>query len=99
MRRCQIGTAAAFMGLAAVAMVDSRSGALVNRSGTEPGGIGAGFYPFWSAGLVFVCAAAVAYRSWRGPAGEGVVFEGQEAIMSVLKLIVPMLVATISIVW
>jgi len=93
----QIATAVAFMLLAAVAMVDSRAGALVDRTGSEPGGIGAGFYPFWSAGLVFVCAGAVAYRTWVTPQPRVRVFEGREQVIAVLKLVVPMLVATLAI--
>ena len=54
MRPYQVATAAAFALLAAVAMIDSRAGALVDRTGTQPGGIGAGFYPFWSAAIVFL---------------------------------------------
>lgn len=99
MRPYQIATAVTFVIVAAVAMVDSRAGALVDRSGTEPGGIGAGFYPFWSATLVFACAAVVAYRSWRTPVSGPPAFEGKESVIAVLKLIIPMIVATIAILW
>jgi hypothetical protein len=82
------------MVLAAVAMIDSRGGALVDRTGTQPGGIGAGFYPFWSAALVFACAAYVGYRSLITPQPGTAAYENREALIAALKLIVPMIVAT-----
>ena len=85
--------------LAAVAMIDSRAGALIDRSGTQPGGIGAGFYPFWSAALVFACAAFIGYRSWVTPQPGTAAFEDRAALFAALKLIVPMLVATAAIAW
>ncbi|MBI3637349.1 MAG: tripartite tricarboxylate transporter TctB family protein [Candidatus Rokubacteria bacterium] len=99
MRRYQIATAAAFAFVAAVAMFDSRAGALVDRSGTEPGGIGAGFYPFWSAALMLICAASVGVRSYRSRDTGAVAFEGRESVFAVLKLVIPMIVATILITW
>ena len=83
--------------LAAVAMIDSRAGALIDRSGTQPGGIGAGFYPFWSATLVFVCSAFIGYRSWRTPQPGTAAFEDRAALFAALKLIIPMIVATVAI--
>lgn len=85
--------------VAAVAMIDSRAGALVDRTGTQPGGIGAGFYPFWSAALVFLCAAYVAYRSWLTPQPGTAAFEDRAALFAALKLIIPMIVATAAITW
>jgi len=85
--------------VAAVAMLDSRAGALVDRSGTEPGGIGAGFYPFWSAALVLVCAGVVGYKAWTTRTPGPPAFEGRESVVAVLKLIVPMVVATFAILW
>lgn len=85
--------------LAAVAMFDSRAGALVDRTGTQPGGIGAGFYPFWSAALVFACASYVGYRSWLTPVPGTAAFEDRAALFAALKLIIPMIVATVAIVW
>jgi hypothetical protein len=99
LRPYQVATAVAFMLVAAVAMFDSRASALVDRSGTEPGGIGAGFYPFWSAALVFACAGVVAYKSWSSRTPGPSAFEGRDAVVSVLKLIVPMVVATFAILW
>ena len=85
--------------LAAVAMFDSRAGAFVDRTGTQPGGIGAGFYPFWSAALVFTCASYVGYRSWLTPVPGTAAFEDRAALFAALKLIIPMIVATVAIVW
>ena len=85
--------------LAAVAMFDSRAGALVDRTGTQPGGIGAGFYPFWSAALVFACASYVGYRSWLTPVPGTAAFEDRAALFAALMLIIPMIVATVAIVW
>ena len=42
------------MVVAAVAMIDSRAGAMVDTTGREPGGVGAGFYPFWSLSLIHI---------------------------------------------
>jgi len=99
LRPYQVATAAAFAVLAAVAMIDSRAGALVDRTGTQPGGIGAGFYPFWSATLVFLCACYVGYRAWVTPMPGTAAFENRAAVFAALKLIVPMVVATIAITW
>jgi len=86
------------MFVAAVAMIDSRAGAIVDTTGTQPGGIGAGFYPFWSAFVVFACGAAIAYKSWRGPQGAPA-YEGTEGFYAVLKLVIPMIAAVIAIRW
>ncbi len=99
MRPYQLATAVAFAIVAAVAMFDSRAGALVDRTGTEPGGIGPGFYPFWSAALMLVCAVAVAYRAWVTPTPGTAAFENREAVIAVAKLLIPMVLATASIVW
>ena len=87
------------MVVAAVAMIDSRAGALVDTTGTQPGGIGAGFYPFWSAFVVFVCGAVVAYKAQRSDIVGPAVFEGRAGIFAVLKLVVPMIVAVVAILW
>jgi len=99
LRPYQVATAVAFMFVAAVAMIDSRAGALVDTTGTQPGGIGAGFYPFWSAFVVFVCAGVVGYKSWNGRVTGPPVFEGREGIFAVLKLVIPMVVAVVAIRW
>jgi hypothetical protein len=93
LRPYQVATAAAFAVLAAVAMFDSRGGALVDTTGTQPGGIGAGFYPFWSATVVFVCACFVGYRAATTPLPGTAAFENRAAVIAALKLILPMVVA------
>jgi hypothetical protein len=87
------------MVVAAVAMIDSRAGAMVDTTGREPGGVGAGFYPFWSAFLVFVCAAVVGYKSWRITVTGPPVYEGREGIFAVVKLVIPMILAVVAIAW
>ena len=99
MRPYQVATAVAFMLVAAVAMFDSRAGALVDRTGTEPGGIGAGFYPFWSATLVFICSAVIAYGAFSDRRATPAAFEGRASVVAVLKLVVPMVVATVALLW
>ena len=87
------------MVVAAVAMIDSRAGAMVDTTGREPGGVGAGFYPFWSAFLVFVCAAVVGYKSWRSTVVGPPVYEGRDGILAVVKLVIPMIAAVVAIAW
>jgi hypothetical protein len=99
LRPYQIATAAGFMILAAVAMFDSRAGALVDTSGTEPGGIGAGFYPFWSAAVIFVCAVIVAIGAGRSAEKGPPAFEGREAVVAVLKIVGPMVLGSVAIIW
>ena len=55
--------------IAAVAMFDSRASALPDPTGTYPGGLGPGFYPFWSAAMIAGAALFVIFRS-RVLAGE-----------------------------
>jgi hypothetical protein len=99
LRSYQIATAVGFMILAAVAMVDSRAGALVDTSGTEPGGIGAGFYPFWSAALMFGCAVVVAATARTSKREGPPAFENRAAALAVLKIVAPMVIAAASIIW
>ena len=63
------------------------------------GGVGAGFYPFWSAFVVFVCAGVVGYKAWQSDIVGPAVFEGREGIFAVLKLVIPMVVAALAILW
>ena len=87
------------MVVAAVAMIDTRGGAMGDTTGREPGGVGAGFYPFWSAFLVFVCAAVVGYKSWRSTVVGPPVYEGRDGILAVVKLVIPMIAAVVAIAW
>ena len=52
--------------IAAVAMFDSRASALPDPTGKFPGGLGPGFYPFWSAAMIAGAAVVVIYR-WYAP--------------------------------
>ena len=49
--------------IAAVAMFDSRASALPDPTGTFPGGLGPGFYPFWSAAMIEIAIVMIAWRS------------------------------------
>jgi len=85
--------------IAAVAMFDTRAGALPDPTGTAPGGLGPGFYPFWAAALIFLAGAGVAYRAIVTALPPEGVFKDRRSITSVLTLIVPVIVATSSIAW
>jgi hypothetical protein len=85
--------------IAAVAMFDSRASALPDLTGKFPGGLGPGFYPFWSAAMIAGAALVVAYRSHRSAdTGEGV-FARREAWTAPLKIAVPMIVSVALIKW
>ncbi|HYU18704.1 MAG TPA: tripartite tricarboxylate transporter TctB family protein [Chloroflexota bacterium] len=98
MRPYQVGTAGVFVLLAAVAMLDSRKGALIGAS-RDPGGMGAGFYPFWAAALMGIAGLAVMYAVATTPQPAEGVFRGRESVFAVLQLVIPMLVATVALVW
>ena len=85
--------------IAAVAMFDSRASALPDPTGKFPGGLGPGFYPFWSAAMIAGAAVVVIYR-WFGTVdtGEGV-FARREAWTAPLKIAVPMILAVAFIQW
>lgn len=92
MKRYQIATAAAFIVVAAVAMIDSRASALPDPTGTFPGGLGPGFYPFWASFVVAVASVVVAARARREvepETAEGV-FNGRAGVTAVLAIGVPM---------
>jgi len=94
LRPYQAATAAIFVLIAAVAMFDTRSGALPDPTGGAPGGLRGGWYPFWSAAVILVAGAVVGLRSLTTPqAGEGV-FKGRGAVLDLGKFIAPMVVAT-----
>ena len=80
--------------IAAVAMFDTRDHALPEAVAIAPGGLRAGFYPFWSAALILVTGALVMYQTWAGPGTASGPFEGRRQIADVLRVILPMVVAT-----
>ena len=90
MRPYQVGTAAAIILIAAVAMFDSRA-AFNPSAGTAPGDVGARWYPFWAAAIMGVAAVIVVYRSLVTPQAAEGVFSGRESVFAVLKLAIPML--------
>lgn len=94
----QAVTAGLFVLLAAVAMFDSRRGALLGAS-KDPGGIGSGFYPFWAAALLGAAGVALLVRTLRSPGTTEQVFDSRDAAYAVLQLVVPMLVAAYAIAW
>jgi putative tricarboxylic transport membrane protein len=81
------------MMIAAVAMIDSRNSAMPDTTGTAPGGLGPGFYPFWAAFVVFAGGAWVLYRTLTTPQAAEGVFKGRRSVTSVLALGVPMAIA------
>ncbi len=81
------------MMIAAVAMFDTRKGALPDVAGGAPGGLSGGFYPFWSAAVLFTFAALVVLRSLTIPQAATGVFKDRRSVTSVLTLAVPMVVA------
>jgi putative tricarboxylic transport membrane protein len=93
LRRYEVATAAVIMVIAAVAMFDTRRYALPDPTGTAPGGLGAGFYPFWSAAFVFTFGALVIWRSLVVPQPAQGVFKDRHSITSVLWIVLPMIAA------
>lgn len=79
--------------IAAVAMFDTRKGALPDAAGGAPGGLAGGFYPFWSAAVLFAFSALVALRSLAIPQAATGVFKDRDSVKAVLTLAVPMVVA------
>ncbi len=89
MRPYQIGTAAAIVLIAAVAMFDSRA-AFVPVRGTAPGDVGAAWYPFWAAAVMAIASLGVIWRTATKPQGEEGVFAGRDSVLAVVRLVVPM---------
>lgn len=75
-------------------MMDSRAFALIDTSGRSPGGIGPGFYPFWAAAAMAIAGLVILYRAVVDKKVAAPVFENRDAVMSVAKLVGPMVVAT-----
>jgi hypothetical protein len=98
-RRYQLLTAVAFCVLAAVVMFDTRAGALVDRTGRAPGGIGAGFYPFWAAAVLGAGGLLVAYQAVASRLATSGTFASRDGVVAVVKLVGPMLVATAALMY
>ena len=90
MRPYQIGTAAAIVLIAAVAMFDRRD---IFRFvvGTAPGDVGASWYPFWAAGIMGLAAVGIAIRAATTPQPTEGAFTGRESVLAVVRLVVPMI--------
>lgn len=99
MRPYQLATAAVLIAIAAVAMLDTRAGALPDPSAQVPGGLRGGWYPFWSATLALVTLVVVLYRSATTPQPAQGPFGGREGVLQVIRLVVPMLVLVGLIGW
>ena len=94
MRPYQVATAAVLILIAAVAMFDTRAGALPDTTGTAPGGLRGGWYPFWSGALIAIAGAAVAFRALTTPQPAEGVYRNRRSVLVVVQLIVPMLITT-----
>ncbi len=94
MRPYQVGTAAVFVLIAAVAMFDTRTGALPDPTGGAPGGLRGGWYPFWSAAVMAFAGVAVAVRSLRSSEAAEGVFKDRSALVDLGRFILPMIVTT-----
>ena len=93
MRPYEAATAAIFVLIAAVAMFDTRSGALPTSAAGVPGGLRGGWYPFWSAFVVALAGVVIIFRSLRSRAASEGVFKGRGAVVDLVKFVVPMALA------
>jgi putative tricarboxylic transport membrane protein len=95
----RVGTAAAIVLIAAVAMYDQRN-VFIHLEGTAPGDVGPNWYTFWAAALMGVAALATAVRYATTPDTSGeVAFAGRESVTAVLKLVLPMIAYAASFQW
>jgi hypothetical protein len=94
----QVGTAAAIVLIAAVAMFDSRK-VFGEQLGSSPGDVGPSWYPFWAAALMGGAAVFVGYRAFLSALPAEGVFTGRESVFSVLKLVLPMIGYAASFQW
>lgn len=85
--------------IAAVAMFDSRADWLPEAVAGVPGGLGAGFYPFWAAALIVLAGAVVIRQALVTPQTAAGPFASRDDVVVVLRVIVPMIVATALIPW
>lgn len=89
MKPYELATAAALIGIAAVAMFDSRKGWIITE-GTVPR---AGFFPFWASFLIALGAVVVIVNVLRTTQVGKAPFAGREGVTAVVNLILPMLAA------
>lgn len=99
MRPYQLATAAILILIAAVAMFDTGNGALPDPSGRAPGGLRGGWYPFWSSALMAVAGIIVLYRVFVTPQPAQGIFRDRQAVLDVLKLVVPMVLVAVAMGW
>jgi putative tricarboxylic transport membrane protein len=93
-----VGTAAAIVLIAAVAMFDSRK-VFTTLPGSSPGDVGPSWYPFWAAAVMGLAALVIAYQAFVSPQSKQGAFETRESVTSVLKLVIPMFVYAFSFRW
>ena len=98
MKPYQIGTAAAIILIAAVAMFDSRK-VFGEQIGSSPGDVGPSWYPFWAATLMGVAAIFIGYRAFVSALPAEGVFTGRDSVFAVLKLVLPMIAYATSFQW
>ena len=94
MRPYQVATAAIFVLIAAVAMFDTRDGALPTSAAGVPGGLRGGWYPFWASAVMLMGGAVVMYQAARGIHADEGVFKGASGVLDLVRFVMPMLVAT-----
>lgn len=94
MRPYEAATAAIFVLIAAVAMFDTRSGALPTSAAGVPGGLRGGWYPFWSAFVVAAGGLAVMFAALRARTATEGVFADRAAVIDLAKFVLPMILAT-----
>jgi putative tricarboxylic transport membrane protein len=94
----QVGTAAAIVLIAAVAMFDSRK-VFGEQLGSSPGDVGPSWYPFWAAALMGTAALFVGYRAFVSMLPAEGVFTGRDSVFSVVKLVLPMFAYAASLQW
>jgi hypothetical protein len=92
LRPYQAATAAVFILIAAVAMFDTRSGALPDATGGAPGGLRGGWYPFWSAAVVAAAGAYVAFRALTTAQAVEGAFKGWQGVVDLARFVLPMFV-------
>lgn len=93
MRPYEAATAAIFVLIAAVAMLDTNAGALPTTDPGVPGGLRGGWYPFWSAAAVALAGVGVAVSALRGPANGPGVFADRGAVAELARFVLPMALA------